>query len=238
MKKSYILVSLLLLSSAALLSYELRRQWNAYRSTHNIALLNPGRGASDFSPKAGSSPGLVPNYATIVDNHLFSADRTNVIPPEASAEASKAAIPKPILMGTLQLDKDEFALMVSDTQRDNTDYKRLKVGESLDGYTLVKILDQKVMMQAEGKDVEVRLNEPSKMVAREIPSAASKTPASTGQVTSVGSGPPAAPSARNEAVASQAVPKGAIPAGTVVNGRRKILVPSPFGMMESWEEVK
>jgi hypothetical protein len=238
MKRSYILINLLLLCSAAFLGYELRSQWNEYRLAHNIALLNPGSGVSETSPKAGVGPAVVANYAAIVDNDLFSSDRTNVIPLEAPVEASKAAAPKPILMGTLQLDEDEFALMVSDAQRDNTNYKRLKVGESLDGYTLVKILDQKVMMKVEGKEVEVRLNEPSKMVAREISPAASKAPGTAGQVTTVGSGPPATASARSGTTASQEVPKGAVPPGTVVNGRRKILVPSPFGMMESWEEVK
>jgi hypothetical protein len=238
MKRSYILVNLLLLCSAAFFGYELKSYWSEYRLAHNIALLSPGSGVSETSPKAGVDSAGVSNYAAIVDNHLFSADRTNVIPLEAAAETSKSAPPKPILMGTLQLDEDEFALMVSDAQRDNMNYKRLKVGESLDGYTLVKILDQKVMMKGEGKEVEVRLNEPSKMVAREIAPAASTAPGATGQVTTVGSGPPATLSVRSGTTTGQAVPKGAIPPGTVVNGRRKILVPSPFGMMESWEEVK
>jgi hypothetical protein len=242
MKRSYIITNLLLLVSTAFLGYELRSQWKEYQATHNMALLIPGRGDNKTNVKVPAESGVVPSYAAIVDNHLFSADRTNIIPPEAPAESVKAVVPKPILLGTMQLDEDEFALMVSDTQRENTNYKQLKVGDALDGYTLVKILDQKVMMKAEGKEVEVRLsvNEPSKMVAREAQAAASTAAGTSGQVTSVGSGPPALSNtaAGNGTVTNQQLPKGTIPVGTIVNGRRKKLVPSPFGMMETWEEVK
>jgi hypothetical protein len=235
MKKSFLMIQLVLLASAAFLGYQLRSQWMEYRSTHNAAVLNSSNSRDGIPPQV-AAPKVVPNYSAIVDNHLFSADRTNIVPPETSAEPAKAAAPKPILMGTLQLDEDEFALMVSDGQRENTNYKRLKLGESLDGYILVKILDQKVMMKMDGKEVEVRLNEPSKMVAREIPGGTSPSPGTLGQVMTVGSGPPTTSS--NAPSASQGLPKGTIPPGTVVNGRKKILVPSPFGMMESWEEVK
>ncbi len=139
----------------------------------------------------------------------------------------------------MQLDDIQFALMVSDTQRENTSYKQLKVGDALDGYTLVKILDQKVMMKADGKEVEVRLsvNEPSKMVAREAPSGPA---AGGGQVTSVSSALPALSTGASGSgtATNQQLPKGTIPVGTIVNGRRKKLVPSPFGMMETWEEVR
>ena len=95
------------------------------------------------------------------------------------------------------------------------------------------------MMKLEGKEVEVRLsvNEPSKMVARETPGGASTNAGGAGQVTSVGSGPPSGAAASGTG-ANQALPRGAIPVGTIINGRRKKLVPSPFGMMETWEEIK
>jgi len=104
----------------------------------------------------------------------------------------------------------------------------------------VKILDQKVMMKADGKDVEVRLsvNEPSKMVARETQPTSPTAASGAGQVTSIGSGGPIASGGATGTVTNQALPKGTIPVGTIVNGRRKKLVPSPFGMMETWEEVK
>lgn len=238
-KRSYISINLLLLCSAAFLGYELRSQWNRYRSDHDITLLKSGSGVAESSSKTGINSAGVPNYAAIVDNDLFSADRTSVIPIEAPAESVKPAAPKPILMGTMRLDEDEFALMVSDSPKESTSYKRLKVGDALDGYTLVKILDQKVMMSSEGKDVEVRLsvNEPSKMVARDTQSGASAAAGAVGQVTSVGSGTPGV-SAGGGTVTNQPLPKGTIPVGTILNGRRKKLVPSPFGMMETWEEVK
>ena len=242
MKRSYIAINLFLLASAVLLTYELRSQWNEYQSTHNLARLNPGKTTTGTSSKMMPATSVVSSYAAIVDNDLFTPDRTNVVPPDAPVETAKAVAPKPILVGTMQFNEDEFALMMSDAQRENTNYKQLKVGDTLDGYTLVKILDQKVMMKTDGKEVEVRLsvNEPSKMVARESSSAVPAGNASAGQVTSVGSSPPAVSAAASgsPAVTGQALPKGAIPVGTIINGRRKKLVPSPFGMMETWEEIK
>jgi hypothetical protein len=238
-KRPYILINLLLIGSAVFLGYEVTSQWKEYRLTHNIALLKAG-GVSEPGAKTAIGPVVVPNYSAIVDNDLFSADRTSVIPPEIPAESPKVEVPKPILVGTMQLDEDEFALMVSDTPRDNANYKRLKVGDVMNGYTLVKILDQKVMMKADGKDVEVRLsvNEPSKMVARETQPTSPTAASGAGQVTSIGSGGPIASGGATGTVTNQALPKGTSPVGTIVNGRRKKLVPSPFGMMETWEEVK
>ena len=239
-KRRYILITLFLLGCAAVLGYELVGQWKEYRLTHNIALLKGGSEVNTLTPKAGAGPAMVPNYSAIVDHDLFSADRTSVVPPEAPPEAAKPEAPKPILVGTMQFDEDEFALMLSDTPRDSSTYKRLKVGDVLNGFTLVKILDQKVMMKAEGKDVEVRLSvsDPSKMVARETQAASPAAASGVGQVTSVNSGGPITSGTAAGTVTNQPLPKGTIPVGTIVNGRRKKLVPSPFGMMETWEEVK
>jgi hypothetical protein len=241
MKRGYIAINLLLLATAVLLAYEFRSQWNKYQSTHNLDRLNPGKTTAGTSSKMPPATPGVSSYAAIVDNDVFTADRTNVVPPDAPVETTKAVAPKPILVGTMQFNEDEFALMMSDTQRDNTNYKQLKVGDILDGYTLVRILDQRVVMKTDGKEVEVRLsvNEPSKMVAREAPAAVPAGNAA-GQVTSVGSSPPvvSAAASGSAAVTNQALPKGTIPVGTIINGRRKKLVPSPFGMMETWEEVK
>ncbi|PYV45195.1 MAG: hypothetical protein DMG06_03455 [Acidobacteria bacterium] len=236
MKRNLILTNLLLTGLAVWLGYQFRNQWMLYQRQHNVAALNPKTGAIASIEKPTAQTGEVPNYVATVDNHLFNADRNNFIPQDQPAQA-KELPPKPILVGTLQLDEDEFALMISDVQKDKPSYTRIKVGESLDGYTLVRILDQKVMMRADGKDIEVRLNEPSKLVARELtpPSTASNPSSNAGRVTTVGSVSTGNPAGAN---AAPPLAKGVIPEGTIVNGRRKKWVPSPFGPMETWEDVK
>jgi hypothetical protein len=90
-----------------------------------------------------------------------------VTDPEQPSRPEPTA-PKPVLMGTLELDEGEFALMLSgDPAKDTGAYRRIKVGDSLEGYKLLKILDQRVLMDLNGSAVEVRLNEPSKLVARD-----------------------------------------------------------------------
>ncbi len=233
MKKNLILFNLLLAVLAVLLGYQLRSRWVRYQSQHDVALLNPKAGRTDAGEKSVAAAREPSNYTAIVDNHLFSSDRNSVIPEDPEASAKPPGL-KPILMGTLEFGEEPFALMVSDQPRDASSYKELKVGESLDGYTLVKILEQKVIMSVDGNEVEVRLNEPSKLVARDTGPTPQSSSGNAGRVITVGSS--IGSSTGGPAVSTPA--KGAIPPGTIVNGKRKIVVPSPFGPMESWEDVK
>ena len=234
MNKKLIALNLLLVGSVLLSARYFQREWKAYEQRHQIARLTGIEEKTVATRSAAAKEGEVPNYSAIVDKDLFALDRNNLIAVDPPAHTSFMA-PKPVLMGTLELDAEAFALMISgDPRQDNSNYKRIKIGDSLDGYTLTKILDQKVLMTAEGKEVEVRLNEPSKLVARDQgPAGSVGAPGNGNRVTSVGSSNPV-----TGATTSSEQPKAYIPPGTIVNGRRKIVVPSPFGPMESWEEVK
>ena len=245
MKKNLIAINLLLFGVAIFLGYQLKTQWASYQAKHNLSLLNPKVDRNSHSPELDAKSPDVRNYAAVVDSHLFTPDRNNVIPLDP-APAPNNLGPKPILTGILALGEKPFALMFAADSKEGRNYKRLRVGESLNGYTLVKILDQKVLMSAEGQEVEVPLSEPSKLVARDLPGAIPSTsePASgtlpsnnAARVTSVGSAP-ISQSFDSKTNQNVAVPTGVIPPGTIRDGKKKILVPSPFGPMEAWVDVK
>jgi hypothetical protein len=237
-KKNLFLMNVLLLAGVLVQIWYLRNQWREFQAQHLALYQNLKAEGKLNVPATSTKPAEVANYSAIVENLLFAADRNPVIPVETTATATPLA-PKPVLMGTISLNGDDYALMISADPKESKDYRRLKVGESLSGYTLVKILDQKVQMNAAGTSVEIRLNEPSRLVARDV--GPQTTTAATGgpSVTSVG-GSSALPQG-STAVASpnsQSVPPGGIPVGTIIQGRRKTLVPSPFGPMEAWVDVK
>lgn len=233
MRKQYLVLSLILAGVALCQAYLLKKQWQLYREGHNLALLRPPTNTAGGTRRSTDKQLEPPNYSAIVDNHLFVADRNSVIPPEPVAPEAKALAPKPFLMGIMTLSGDAVALMISADPRDGRDYRRLKVGESINEYKLTKILDQSVMMSANGKEVEVRLNEPAKLVARDLmPSAPS--PTSGPQVTTVG----ATGSSSTSSSSGGPTQSVAVPDGTVVGGKRKVVVASPFGPMETWVDVK
>jgi hypothetical protein len=234
MRKKLILIDFFFLGLAVFLGYQLKARWVSFQVEHNLSLLNQKNEPRGSPQKSPAKPLNVPNYTAAVDNHLFNVERNNVIPvdPPALPPPPKVSEPKPVLMGTVELGGEEYALMLSANKNANRQYRQVKVGESLDGYTLVKILDQKVLMSAAGAEVEVRLNEPSQLVARDfVPS-----PNNSERSISIGSVPGS--QGFDSINSNPTIPESSTPVGTVRDGRRKKVVPSPFGPMEIWEDVK
>ena len=226
-------MNLALCATALLLAYQFRKQWHAYRTSHNSAQIQPQTTQMTQLPGRASRQ-ETPNYSAIVDKHLFNLERNNVIPVDPPPPSEPKVVgPKPILMGTMGLAGNNYALMVSGSGADSSLYRRLKVGEELDGYTLVKVLRDKVVMNADGKDLDVRIADQPR--PRSQPASAGVGAGSGSKVSAVGS---AGNSTSATSTSSPQVPTGDAPEGTVFNGRRKRIVPSPFGPTIVWEDVK
>ncbi|HVN80061.1 MAG TPA: hypothetical protein VMW38_13770 [Terriglobia bacterium] len=239
MRKKLILADLGLTGLALLLAFQLRGQWGEYQAQHNLALLNPAAGQGASKQGSGTSTGIA-NYSAIVDNHLFTQDRSNAIPEEpASAVPTKPLGPKPVLMGIMGFTDDQYAWMVSADPKESKAYRQLKTGDSFGEYTLTKIMDQSVLMNARGEEVEIRLNDPAKLVAREYnsPAAASTSEKQVLNVGSQGQGQAAA-NPKPSATSPTELPRGALPPGAIVGGRKKVLIQTPFGPQEIWQDVK
>lgn len=232
MKRHWIIINALLFLLASFLAYQVRRQWRLYERQHNPARLSASAGQLPgiIAPKSRS---VVPaNYSVISDNHLFSVERNNTIPPEpVQAPEPRVTAPKPILMGVMGLAGGSYALMVSGNGGESSLYRRLKPGEQLDGYTLVRVLQDRVVMNAGGQEIDVRIADQPR---RSQQTAAQAAPAaSAGTVSSLGSAGVQATVGSDPQFPPQSAPEG-----TVFNGKRKRLVPSPFGMTVVWEDVK
>ncbi|MBM3801033.1 MAG: hypothetical protein FJW26_01850 [Acidimicrobiia bacterium] len=236
MNRNWMLLNIALCSTALLLGYELRKQWRAYRIAHDSAKLQP-QGAAAFQ-RPPSAPGSVvpPNYSAIVDKHLFNLERNNLVPPEPEpAAAMKVLAPRPILMGTMGLSGSSYALMVSGSGRGSNIYRRLKVGEDLDGYRLVRVLHDKVVMSADGKELDVRIADQPRPRSQPTAYAGGVGAGGGTRVSALGS--PASSASATQPSAGQ-MPDPDAPEGTVFNGRRKRIVASPFGPTTVWEDAK
>jgi hypothetical protein len=238
MKRNLLVLNLILVGVALFLTRLLATQWTQFEHTHQLQSLKPPAGETkNITPPVAVLPGQS-EYFAIVNNDLFAPDRNNLIPPPPPPPPppKREPPPKPLLSGIFRIGDDVSVLLVSTDPKMKGAYKRIKSGEEMDGYILEKVLDQRIVMRAEGFDpVQIRLNEPSGIVPRDVAPNVSPV-ASGGQVTSV-AGTGATPI--NSAVASSA-PKPTpqeVPPGTVVNGKVKVMVPTPFGLMESWRDV-
>ena len=205
----------------------------------------PAPGAAASSP-GSASPASASDAAAIAGHHLFHPDRHNDFPEEAVEEPEEQLGPAPVLMGTMGIGGQDLALMVSRGSRSSGGlYRRLKVGEALDGYTLLRVEGDRVVMKAGATEVKVGIDDrpggsgrPARSrrpAARPRPRTPTARPSSTG----VGS-PNRRPAAagRRQGRSGRAIPPADLPAGTVRDGKRLVVIPTPFGDIRRWVEDK
>mgnify|MGYP001189329642 CR=1 FL=1 len=234
MKRSLVLLNLALLGITVLLGYFLIQRWGQFDVEQRLALLKPGSQPLANNSDGSLSPLVSSSFAPIVDHHLFNLDRNNRIPQESKAPPEQVVLgPIPILMGTVGISDSAYALMIP-SKGSNGLYRRIKVGEALDGYTLVSIEMDRVVMKAGGTEVKVGINKPRK-TSRSARTARS----ARRRVTAVGSrsrGKGA--SAQSTAASGSSSHLEGLPVGTVKDGKRLVAVPSPFGEMRTWVKEK
>ena len=161
------------------------------------------------------------------------------------AEPEEVLRPLPVLMGTMGLGREDFALMLPGGSRPSGSlYRRLKVGEELDGYTLVRVETDRVVMKSGTREVKIGMDDRSrkpKRRARTAPPAQAARPRTTG----VGSGSSSKDRREGAAIRQSArskrnqLPKTwEVPLGTVRDGKRLIEEQTPFGAVRVWIEHK
>ena len=235
MKRNLILANFALLATAVFIGVQLKSQWVEFGVQNNLQAFE---GTKEQAP-AGAKPGVqvreVSNYGAIVESLLFNPDRNSVVVADPTVAVAERPKPKPVLTGIVRLGAYDIALMLPAEGRDNSEYRRLKVGDSISGYTLVKCLDQKVLMSLDGKEVEIPISEPRHLVARDA------SPVTTGaggsrseRVTTLSS----VPAAQTPTQPSAQPTTTQVPIGTVRQGKVLKSFPTPFGPMNMWVDEK
>jgi hypothetical protein len=241
-RREQILTIVGLIGLNILLGWFLARLWKDYRS--RTQWLYAAAPAEPPATPAASSNQVrePPSFVEIVDRNLFSPLRGS--PPPPPLDQAKAPKP-PFLFGTMNLGDGWFALMAPGDEPSPVS-KRVLPGEEIGGYKLVSIGTSNVVLEWQEKKITLDISESARRVpgnvektaGANVPSALVSTPGSPGATTmrsispvSVVGRPPSVP---------QIAPPGAspdAPLGTVVGGRRKVLVQTPFGTMVQWQEV-
>lgn len=250
MKRRTVQVNLLLLGLAALWIYVLADNWSAGDEQDRPDVPGPGPEASAASGRPAFRASSA-DAAAIAGHHLFHSDRHNDLPEEAVEEQEGPLRPAPVLMGTMGIGGEEVALMVSGSSRSSGGlYRRLKVGEALDGYTLVRIERNGVVMKSGAREVSVGLHDRSRKPARTARTASparTTAPARTPRSRTTGVGSGSSSTERRQSTAARRQSRSRrkqlprtweVPVGTVVEGKRLVEESTPFGPVRVWVEDK
>lgn len=241
MKRNLVLVNLALLAAAGLLAWSLVGRWRQFEAEHRPDRQSPG----SQEAAAGERPAsLVPasGFAAIVDHHLFNLDRSNDLPEEPSEAPPPAPERLPVLMGTLGIGGEDYALMVS-TDPNNPDklYRRLRAGQTLDGYTLVRVEANEVVMRSRAGEIKIGIDDKRGRGSgrtRNQPRRTSGSASTSASRRRTAANRPRTSAARRAATAKRGFNNINLPVGTVRDGKRLVAMPTPFGDIKTWVEDK
>jgi len=215
----------------AAIAVRFHNEWIMFRATHQSAAIEPER--EKFAKLSAGVPPNAPapaNWTDITSNNPFSFDRTDIailepkVPPPPPAPKITLG-PKPILFGTMILGKDSLA-MVGPGKPGNREFKPMKIGEVIDGWTITSIADKAIMIKGNETEVPVLMNDPTAQVPREH--TRTVEPAAAPAVISVG----APASSASPAAPTQAGAQGQQAAPPQPGQKRRIRQVTPFGIRE------
>jgi len=208
MIRRILVLDLILVAVLAIGARSLRLQWLQYNDSHQVSLVQP---KPESIPSLPSAPSVARTSTTdwtdIPSKNLFSFDRTDiaiVIPPDTL----KPAGPKPMLFGTIKLGQDHLA-MVGSGQSNNRSDRPMRIGETIDGWTLVDIQEKSIVVSWNDTKQTIVMSDPTAQVPRDYSRTASPGSASTTVLTSTPAPTTTATPATTAPAApgSQALPK-------------------------------
>lgn len=246
-RREQIVLLLGLVAMNALLGWRLEQLWRSYQRRTAWIYGKPAPSVAPGLPASARNVAPEQSFEEIVTRNLFRPERNSQL---AGEEAKRPELP--ILYGTMNLGNGWFALMAAgDTVSGYA--KRVVPGEEIGGYKLLSIAGSQVAVQWAEKRFTV---EPSSS-ARQMPRNAERSsvspasaplarPARAPEVTTVAPVPASSQGAFADekakfTPAGYNAPSGApvdAPPGTIVGGKRKVVIRSPFGEQVFWVDVE
>ena len=239
-KRELVLVVGGLVALNVLLGWLLAGCWKEYRNSTRWLSQGAGPQRATASLAGASQAGSPSSFVDIVDRNVFSPLRGSV-PAQAQEEAKAPRLP--VLFGTMDLGSGRFALMSPGDQSPAIS-KRVLPGEEIGGYKLVLIGTSNVVVEWQNKRTTLEITAPAPLLRG--PGVLERT---ANLRTGGGATPPSAPGAApvvvpqtgpgTSAIARSGQPPAEpdVPVGTVVGGKKKVLVSSPFGPLVQWQDV-
>ena len=236
MKRRIVILNVVLAAVAVYAGIQLRNEWLAAKAREAATLPGPPVKPAAVPPYAalpGTGPVLAAGYSLIPQKFLLDPSRNSTVVVELPAPPPPRPMPAlPRFHGQMNLD----GMMAILSESPNSPQKFLKPGETIGEFKLLDVNIQELVFEWNGQTIHKRLDE--------------LTDRNGGPSNSRGSAPPPAapppvPVAKTPTGPGEATPQGyktcspndSTPEGTVVDGFRKVSMPTPFGAACRWDPV-
>ena len=237
------LLDLALLVLAGLLGWQLRREW-VDSHARTLALLHgtlPPTKVQGPAPLDKVDPLSPATYLEIAMKNLFSEDRNpNVVVDPPKPEPEKPPPPFPVAHGVMLWDGVPPTIVLS--EKANGDQRGYHPGDTIGQWKLVSLDNSFVAFEWNGKEFKKRIDElidRTPIPAVSQPAVSKAAPVAAAPATqSLSSGSRSGPGSDVGGGQKGCVAGDDAPSGTVVDGMRKIVTPTPFGNNCHWEAVK
>lgn len=235
MKRKLLLANLALLALSVAGGVRLRREWTETRAREVDVLRKRMQPASPppISPLPVAVPVKADGYSDIAQKMLFSKDRNPVVVVEPPPPPKVVPMPPlPLFHGVLDLGDGTMAIMSVGPKGPHRDYQP---GDKVGEFKLVAVNNEELVLEWEGKTITKKVDEilDRTTVVPPVPVAAAKPISLTPPPKA-----PDAPVADLPGAIKACQPDDTSPAGTVADGRRKVIKTSPFGTKCYWESEK
>ena len=215
---------------------KIRQDWQAFAPMHDLASIQPAPQTFPSLPAAVGATAAVSDWTEIPTKNPFSFDRTDVDLAVSVPTPPPPLGPKPILFGTFFLGLDRTA-MIAPGQGASRNSRPIKVGQTIDGWTVVEIASKSIQIESNGVRETVIMNDPSAQVPRDSTrTLAAGTPA-VQPVLSVTTTQPSAQPINAFLPALPAEPPQPPPAAPGQPQRRTRVVMTPFGPRTIFEDL-
>lgn len=201
MTRRLIVLDLALVSLLVAGIVKFRGDWLAFEPAHQVSAIQPKPETLPALPAAkAAAPVGAADWTEIPTRNPFSFDRNDIAILAPPPEPPKAVGPKPVLFGTMNLGQNWIAMLASG-QPNNRNSRPVRVGEIIDGWTVVEIKDKAVVVEANSSRQTVDIDA-AVLVPRDsgrTPAAAAPPPPSisVGQTTPPASSGASAPAPAN-----------------------------------------
>ena len=238
MKRKLLLANVALLALCVAGGVHLRRAWVDARSSERAVLRKPIRPAPapPVSPLPKTTEVKAAGYSDIAQKMLFSKDRNPVVVVEPPPKPKPVPMPAlPLFHGVVDLGDGPMAIMSENAKAPHRDYQP---GDQVGPFKLIAVDDEELVLEWEGQTITRKVDE---ILDRGKPAAAPPPVAAAAPAA-----PPPPPVAKAAAAPGGDLSPGikacqpgdTSPAGTVADGMRKVIKPSPFGSRCYWETDK
>ncbi|MCX6610789.1 MAG: hypothetical protein NTW74_08045 [Acidobacteria bacterium] len=248
MKRSIVLLNLLLIAILGAGSYELRRRWLEARA-REASLLAVKAIPVPSSPQSNQIAAPAPQklqsvqYFEVAERFLFSRDRNPNVVIERKPEPPPKVMPNfPSVFGVMDIGMGPTVFM----SVDRASQQGYKLGDKIGEFTLVAANQKEITFEWEGKPITKALDD---LRAKPHETAAAQAPIER-MNSNINNAPPPAPIQRPPENVRPApgvdigggrrgcLPGDSSPAGTVADGYKKVSTNYAFGPICYWESSR